>query len=298
MNEAQYVSPLMLERYHLGEVSAQEHKRIQALLTAEPELRLRYESLAESEQELRNRYPLENLPAFANIPPGNNAADDTAAPAGRNLHRYRLRGFPRAGTPKIIGGLCAAALLLCAFFPSLHYLREKNSHLASEQEIDGTRLKGHELKHELALYLKETPTHTSIAANADGRRLQDEVLLSEGNTVQLAYTTLPGAEYYGTIFSIDGRSVVTLHYPYHRGQSTLLQAGKRTFLDEAYILDDAPDFEIFFMVISRTMLNIDQVLRAAGKLAQNPQTALAKSAAAFSGCEVETITIYKQGAPK
>jgi len=293
MSGAKYVSQLMLERYRLGEVSAKEHKCIKALLTENRELSLRYESLAESEQELRSRYPLKSLPAFANTSAGN-----TAAPAGRSERKNRQGGFPRSRTIKFIGGFCAAALLICAFFPSLQYLRGKNSRFASSQEMDGIRLKGHELKHELALYLKETPTHTSLPSNAEGRRLQDKSLLSEGNTVQLAYTTLPGEEYYGAIFSIDGRSVVTLHYPYHSGQSTLLQAGKRTFLDEAYTLDDAPDFEIFFMVISQTMLNIDQVLKTAKELAQYPKTALAKSADAFTGCEVETITIQKQGVHK
>jgi hypothetical protein len=110
----------------------------------------------------------------------------------------------------------------------------------------------------------------------------------------LAYVLPPGNEYYGVIFSIDGRSAVTMHYPYGQGQSSLLEAGKRTFLNEAYTLDDAPDFEIFFMVVSRRPLDTSLILKTAGVLAQNPETALRESAGAFKGYEVEALTIRKE----
>jgi len=127
-------------------------------------------------------------------------------------------------------------------------------------------------------------------------------VLREGATVQLAYTA-PSGEYYGVIFSIDGRQTVTMHYPYRDGQSSLLVSGKHTFLSEAYTLDDAPLYEVFIMVISGKPLNAETVLGEAQKIAQTGNTYQGytklnvieeRSRAVFKDCEVEIITILKQ----
>jgi hypothetical protein len=131
---------------------------------------------------------------------------------------------------------------------------------------------------ELSLYLK----------GEEEVVLSDQTVLEKGNTVQLAYTVPAGTEHYGVIFSVDGRAAVTMHYPYRKGQSSLLVSGKRTFLDEAYILDDAPDYEIFVMVVSEKPLDVDEILGEAQTIIEE------KNNAAFADCEVETITIFKK----
>jgi hypothetical protein len=125
--------------------------------------------------------------------------------------------------------------------------------------------------------------------------LADQTALQEGNTVQLAYMAPAGTEHYGVIFSIDGRSAVTMHYPYRKGQSSLLVSGKRTFLNEAYTLDDAPDYEVFVMVVSEKPLDADMVLRKAQHIAGVSKTVIEeKSKTIFADCEVETVTILKK----
>jgi len=279
MKETRQVSELMLERCRLGEVTAEEREFIEAELAADPKLRLRKESLDESDRELRERYPFESLAIL----------HDTSVPAGRT---GRLRFFTR----RRVLGICAAALFLCVLFPSLYYMRIRPSgatdDLAGAMSDGPDRIKGTALKTELSLYLREKASPAAGPAG-EGRKLSVQTLLRAGNTVQLAYTTPPGNVYYGVIFSIDGRSTVTLHYPYRKDQSPLLTAGKQTFLSEAYTLDDAPDFEVFFMVVSKTPLDTGKVLKIAGELAGDPKTALSKSAAAFEGCEVETVTVRK-----
>jgi len=303
MKGTRRVSALMLERYRLGEVSVHEREMVEAELSLDRELRLRYEALDDSDRELRRSYPweqssLKSLPGLAGFRgetvalagPGGGCGSTAGVVHERG--RFRMRGR--------LWGLCAAALLLCVLFPSLYFLRSPGRDAGLSHGIgDGIsaagpdRIKGTGLRTELSIYLKESPA--SAARETDeGRKLPDRTLLSEGNTVQLAYTTPPGAVYYGVIFSIDGRSTVTLHYPYRKQQNPVLTAGKRTFLGEAYTLDDAPDFELFFMVISPDPLDTENVLKIAGELAGDPITALEKSAAAFSGCDVETITIRKQ----
>ena len=283
MKEPRRVSELMLERYRLGEVSASERELVEAELSLDGELKLRYKALEVSDLELRSSYPWEQLkPAMA-------ALQGTGTGAATGIGSRRL---VRGRFNNRLAGICAAAVLLCVLFPSLYYLRgrtEGAGELSGVSASGPDRIKGTEIKTELSVYLKDA---RSQADGAD--KLPDRTPLRAGNTVQLAYITPPGEMYYGVIFSIDGRSELTVHYPYRNGQSPVLTAGKRTFLAEAYTLDDAPDFEIFFMVVSRELLDTERVLKTARELARDPGTALQKSAAAFTGCEVETVTIQKQ----
>ena len=53
---------MLIEMYHIGEVSEEERKFIEAELAVNDELRSYYKSLAESDRELLERYPLENQP--------------------------------------------------------------------------------------------------------------------------------------------------------------------------------------------------------------------------------------------
>jgi hypothetical protein len=175
--------------------------------------------------------------------------------------------------------------------PLVYSIRNVEARNSSQDRAKGAVLAGAEL----SLFLKggmEIP-------------LADHALLGEGDTVQLAYTASTG-ERYGVIFSIDGRSLVTMHYPYWKGQSSLLVSGKRTFLEEAYTLDDAPDYEVFVMVVSEEPLDAEAVLRKAQMIAANSgfpeiksqdvKSIEDKSRAAFESCEVETVTVLKNPA--
>jgi hypothetical protein len=147
-------------------------------------------------------------------------------------------------------------------------------------------------------FVSETPELAVYLKDNEEILLDNHALLSEGSTVQLAYTTPPGAERYGVIFSIDGRSVLTTHYPYWKGQSSILVSGKRTFLDEAYTLDDAPGYEVCVMVVSDEPLDTEEVLRKAQGLSLNLNpislnSIEEESKALFEGCEVETVTVLK-----
>ena len=89
--------------------------------------------------------------------------------------------------------------------------------------------------------------------------------------LQIAYCA--SGETYGVIFSIDGRGVVTLHFPERSdGEALLNQAGEIP-IPHAYEIDDAPDFERFFLVSSRTDINVAEVLAAGYELAGRPDAA-------------------------
>jgi hypothetical protein len=136
------------------------------------------------------------------------------------------------------------------------------------------------------VYLKTGGEQTSLA---------DRAVLHEGNTIQLAYTVNGrSGSRYGVIFSIDGRSTLTVHYPYAAEADTRLVTGKRTLLEEAYTLDDAPDYELFFFVIGDEPLNVPEILDSAWQLARSPETALERSLSVFKDYDIKTLTLCKE----
>ena len=263
------VSEFTLERYRLGELPPEEMQAVEKL-AAKSGLRSRIEELDESDRELRLLYPLNRM--------------------GLPLNRARKQKKMR---PSFLAKI-AAVLVLCILFPAL-YLMRSNAGTSAEISADVSagatdRAKGSAAAGpELSVFLKGSRDVS----------LEDKAILREGNTVQLAYTAPAGIDRYGVIFSIDGRFEVTMHYPYREGQSSLLVPGKQTYLNEAYTLDDATDYEIFVMVVSEEALDAEAVLREARNIAkkQNSMDLLSlveESRAAFTGCEVETVTVLKE----
>jgi hypothetical protein len=195
--------------------------------------------------------------------------------AGMMVPRIQMRSR-QSGQAPLVWGLCAAALFLVIALPFLFFFKDR---IAAPKP---DRLKG---STSLRVYLKTDTPEGSLP-------LADHAVLHEGNTIQLAY--MINEERYGVIFSIDGRSVVTVHYPYSPGQSTRLIPGKQIALDDAYTLDDAPNYELFFFVTSNQPLNVEEVLRSAQELARNPASALEQSRVLFKNYEITTITMEKE----
>ena len=278
------ISDFMLERYRLGELETADKERITRTMSDGSvygsSLESRLKKLEESDRELRLQYPLE----YFNF---------NSLSMKKTRHLSVLRHINMAKFARI-----AAVAAVCIMLPVIYFLQKDSGNPAGRaantegfMDIPGDRAKGlTQTEPELSIYLK----------NDQEIPLSGETSLPEGSTVQLAYTTPPG-EHYGVIFSIDGRSIVTMHYPYRQGQSSLLDSGKHTFLNEAYTLDDAPDYEIFVLVVSKDPLNSETILREAGKIAdelraEKPsdyKTIEDKNKAAFDEYQVETLIILK-----
>ncbi|MDR1586643.1 MAG: DUF4384 domain-containing protein [Treponema sp.] len=259
MTESPRFSDLTLERYNLGEVRPREAGEIEAALVEDGgETAERLAAIRRSDRELRER-----------------GKEYWAALSGRRTGwmpaRGRSRQVPGVGRPRLrrfLWGACAAALICALALPLL--LKRETGGLSE-------RVKGGA---ELSVFLK---TDNSI--------LQNEALLHEGSTVQLAYRV--DRPCYGVIFSIDGRSAVTLHYPYAMGGSTGMVPGRRIALEEAYTLDDAPNYEVFFLVIGDKPLDTAAILDRAGRLAGNARNVLAGGEDVFAGYEVKTVFLKK-----
>jgi hypothetical protein len=192
------------------------------------------------------------------------------------LARRVKKSRGRPSVHPLVWGAVAAALLLLIALPVLR------ARFSTEPLTD--RAKGGAASAELSVFLK--------TGHSTDAQLTDQTVLREGNTVQLAYSVDTNS--YGVIFSIDGRSAVTMHYPYEPGQSTQLIPGKRVALDEAYTLDDAPDYEIFFFVVSNKPLDVPAILKSAEQLARDPGTAIERCGAVFRTYEVKALTLRKE----
>jgi len=259
------VSAFLLERYHIGEVTPQEKLHVERTL-GESALAASLAELDRADREFFSRFPLRA------------SHKDTKA----------QRRMKIGGIKPLVWGLSAAALaLLLPLFVFRNFIP------AGDQIVDrikGTSTAGYSA--ELSVYLKGNSAGAEI-------KLPDQAGIQTGNTVQLAYQIQGDAsgERYGVIFSIDGRSSVTLHYPYAPGQSTMLVSGKAVPLEEAYTLDDAPDYEIFFFVIGDKPLETQDILntakKLAGKIAGNPQKAERQGSAVFKDHGLKTVTLWK-----
>jgi hypothetical protein len=263
------ISGLLLERYRLGEVTRRERRLVAAALKTDASIGERLFRLDESDRELRRRIAAGELLR--------GLCKDT----GERVPPKQPRHFPICGPRAPLVWGFAAAALICMIFPALYLVLGQGRDLPKGAAVPGA---------ELSLYVNRDTVNRDAAS---GRPLEDNAALNEGDTVQLAYTVSPG-ERYGVIFSIDGRAAVTLHYPYSPEQSSLLASGRRIFLDEAYILDDAPDFEMFFMVLSADPLDPAEVLAAARGLTPDPPVAASESKAVFEDCDVEMLVIRKK----
>jgi hypothetical protein len=126
---------------------------------------------------------------------------------------------------------------------------------------------------------------------AGAEMLEEGDRVTEGTTLQVSYVS--GTNKYGAIVSIDGRGAVTLHFPLSAVTGQILEGEGEVLLPFAYTLDDAPDFERFFFVVSKKPFSLEKVLRAAEVLAEEPDSAKSQKLHLPRGLEQSSILLLK-----
>ncbi len=102
------------------------------------------------------------------------------------------------------------------------------------------------------------------AEGDQARLMEDRARAREYDLLQLEYNA---AGYpYGAIISIDGRGTVTLHHPTAAARPIELNSGS-VLLPYSYQLDDAPEFERFFFLVSQEEFSLQRVLESAEEMA-------------------------------
>jgi anti-sigma factor RsiW len=235
------VPDLFLERYRLGEMSPTETARFRQRLETDKELRTRLRALDESDEEIRRRYPSGWLEEHIRQRLRENASRRSPS-VGQRSFGWRL---PIAVAVSAFVVLGVGWRLL----GPLHLLREWMAPRPVEQS---DRIKGGNL----AVFRK---TAEGSEVLGDGDRAH------AGDQIRIAYRS--AGRSYGVILSIDGRGVVTRHFPLRGERAALLTHGGLVLLDHAYELDDAPGWEKFYLVTGHTAFKLAPVLEAARTLA-------------------------------
>ncbi|MEZ4449985.1 MAG: hypothetical protein R3B09_10945 [Nannocystaceae bacterium] len=123
---------------------------------------------------------------------------------------------------------------------------------------EGVRLKGLEPHLEL---------HRRGGAGAE--RLDEGARVAAGDVLQVSYVAAGRRR--GLVLSIDGRGLVTLHYPEREGGPIELKQDGAIPLTHSYELDDAPAFERFVFVTAEgpaARIDVDAVVAAAQAVAR------------------------------
>ncbi len=96
--------------------------------------------------------------------------------------------------------------------------------------------------------------------------------MSPGDTLQIKYRSQ--GKKFGFLFSIDGNGVLSRHLPLQGKMSAVLAQEPSTLLDYAYILDDAPKWEKFYLVTSNEAFKLKTVIDQAKILFQQNNISL------------------------
>ncbi len=231
MNSAPIVPDITLERYRLNELPADEAGRLTARLAADGDLRSRLAQLEASDHQIRSELPAAVMAQGIASRIGGAATGAATSPV--SWMRWAL---PVAGV-----------LMLALFIVRPIALEPRAT--APAATTDGERVKG--LDGALAIY-RRTESGSELLADGDRAR--------SGDLLRIGYKVAsPG---YGVILSVDGRGLVTLHLPADGQRAVALQDGDLVLLDTSYELDDAPRWERFYLVTSRSAFDIEPVLTA------------------------------------
>ena len=256
-----------LERYLLGELPDDLAKELKTRLARDTSLQKRLQALKESNKEILSSYPPEIQ--ARQIEKKYEQAYGKKKRERRSMARPGMRSFAYA--------LSTAAVILIILIPVRNMLRQTSSQ-GGREEI---RLKG--LNPRLVVYRKN---------GAEINRLENGASAAPGDVIQLSYVAAGKA--FGVIYSIDGRGVVTLHYPdADQGTAPELEQGGEISLPYAYELDDAPAYERFFFITSDESFELMVAGDAVNRLAAQTKRAVKKRLKLPHGFKQYSITLKK-----
>ncbi len=228
------ISDFVLERYIQGGLSLWEKFQIKRWIKKDQNLRKSVEDIKASDTDFKLRFPSSvSVPEIVRKHALNNWETEQL-PVRKGKIRWVL-------TLKFaISAIAVSGLLL--FIPSPPSESSENINII-KGESRGTHP-------HLLVHRKE----------AQGiERLKSGTKASAGDLLQLSL--FAPEETYGAIISIDGNRTVTLHYPFKDNRSTKLQKGIYT-IPRAIELDDAPDFEKFYLITSESEIDVKTLLES------------------------------------
>ncbi len=110
--------------------------------------------------------------------------------------------------------------------------------------------------------------HVYRKDGTDAIKLNAGERVSANDALQISY--LSNGNTWGVILSIDGNGVVTRHYPDAGDGAAPLDTSGEVPLAFSYVLDDAPKYERFVFVSSRSSFPVEPIIEALRDLAADP----------------------------
>ncbi|PKL13320.1 MAG: hypothetical protein CVV50_03565 [Spirochaetae bacterium HGW-Spirochaetae-6] len=235
------ISDLMLEQALLGELPPMEYERVMSAIKEDPILRERFEDLKRSNEEFHAYYPTYQFMA--------------------DLHSKVDLNRPKSKRFLLSFKTVFSASFILLLSMGLFFIGPWGG------ESDTMREKG--LEPFLSIYRQRDQKEVET--------LREGMQVKEGDLLQIGLVARGQA--YGAVFSVDGRGVVTWHYPKESSGGTRLpDQSKEWVLPYAYELDDAPAYEQFYFISSHWKIDA-LMLRAlteklAAALLENPEVRL------------------------
>jgi anti-sigma factor RsiW len=232
------VSDLRLERYRLGELPPDERQALAAGIAADPELQRRLALLEASSRDIQSAFEPQEMARRIRM-----RARLDERPATRPERRRRPWLAPAS--------VVATCVCVAAVGASLWLGRPAG---------EDTTIKGGEPA--LVLHRRLSQSSEELASGAVAR---------QGDQIRIGYRA--ASRPYGAILSVDGRGVVTQHLPRAGERAAELQPSGTVFLDFSYELDDAPRWEVFYLVTADAAFDLEPVrsaLRAAASAGRVP----------------------------
>ena len=271
-----HIPDYLLEQYAVGELPPPLMAKLGERLAADSSLAGRLDALRASNRQILHEHPPEE---FAKRVQSRHRVEEVASEERiQEMRKRKQRRFLMAAPA------FAAALILVIILSQSHEPTNGPSQSIHGMEYT-TREKG--LEPHLKVFRKVDDEAELLTSNSMARN---------GDVLQIGYVAhgFP----FGVIVSIDGRGVVTLHYPDDRSCSTQLEQDGEIPVPHAYELDDAPSFERFFFIAATSPIEVDSVLTAARKLASKPKHAAIDTLALGGGFKQSTTLIRKQEVEK
>lgn len=126
----------------------------------------------------------------------------------------------------------------------------------------------------------------------DAIRLKRGDRVSANDALQISY--LSNGNTWGVILSVDGNGVITRHYPDAGNGAAPLDTSGEIPLAFSYVLDDAPKYERFIFVSSKSAFPVESVIGTIESLSVEPGfTALDLSEKLPQGLTISDIVLVK-----
>jgi hypothetical protein len=261
------IPDITLEQYLLRELPADRMELIGEMINGDPSLRKRIDEITSSNGKILRRYAPESI--VPRILERASAPDRPAGQAQARRPRWKLFLAP---------SLAAAAVV--SFVILVPLVRTGYDTILDPYMNDVTRVKGAGTR--IYVYRKN---NISAELLTDTRRVHEKDLL------QIAYYS--EEDTHGIILSLDGRGTVTLHYPAPPSTNTRIEKNRKILLPRSYELDDAPGFERFILITSRTPINVRAAYRAAERLAGKPGSAKKSELTIDTPCRQTSLVLLK-----